>query len=108
MYLKLSNLDKDINNGYVYRTLKSVYIDWLRANKPLDEIPTELAAPEQQLYGEEVVMPSTLSWLEVQIITLRQDHSLRKIATAYGMNYLKVYRAEKQARKKVELWQRKN
>lgn len=105
MYLKFSYYDKEVNEFYVYYAIKHLYIDWLRSEKKqnktdlIDNIATE---SESEFINIE--LPDCVTWVEKQILLLRQEYSGREIAQQYHLHHVKVHRIEKQAKEKLKEW----
>jgi RNA polymerase sigma factor (sigma-70 family) len=102
MYLKLKDYDKELNDFYIYFTLKSVWLDWLKAeNKRMHcELSANLAEEEEEqdtIYK----VPDCLTWKERKILILRYDNSLREIERRYKINFMTVSRIEKKAKIKA-------
>ena len=113
MYLKLSEYtDKDLNDYYVYYAIKHIYINQLRDNKKRSTFEMSLSHLQEndcidieavELY-KQIDFPDCLTWVEKQILLLRQNHSGRDIQKQYHINYVRVHRIEKQAKQKLSEW----
>lgn len=106
MYIKLSGYDKPLNNHYIYFTIKHLHINWLREEKRSNctELTDNLTHFEEDSEQPSHIMPPCLSWVERQILILRQQYSGRDIAAKYHMNYQKVHRIENEAKRKAKEW----
>lgn len=117
MYIKLGEYqDKQLNDAYVYYSLKHIFIDYLREkekhlkyatlvkhnNDIFEDLHTE---PENKHMA--VDLPDCLNWVEKQILILRQTKSGREIEKQYHINYQKVHRIEKKAKEKLIVWAKK-
>ena len=108
MYIKLSNYSKELNDFYIYVTLKSCFINWIREDKKIET--TELI--DNIIINEEDVeiiykVPDCLTWSEKQILILRYDKSLRDIEKQYKLSHMTVSRIEQKALNKVWAEKRK-
>lgn len=106
MYIKLSAYDKEVNDYYVFYTIKHLYINWLRQENKFTGI--ENAAfitvdDEVKKYIPDYI-PDCLTWVEKQILLLRQDKSGRDIEKQYHINFQKIHRIEKKAKEKLTEW----
>lgn len=117
MYVKLSEYDKEVNDPYVYYAIKHLFIDHVRAAKKTAELHAHLqyegmmysTEPETQpeLHNE-IIFPDCLTWVEKQILLLRQTKSGRDIEKQYHINYQKVHRIENRAKEKLTAWVKKS
>ena len=108
MYLKFSEYDneKEVNEYYVYYAIKHLFVNWLREEKKLQatEIYDNLTIFEED---EEKIMfdvPDCISWVEKQILLLRQEMSGHEISRKYHIHSSKVYRIERVAKEKIKIW----
>jgi DNA-directed RNA polymerase specialized sigma24 family protein len=122
MYLKIYNLNpKEVNEVYIYRTIKSIFVDDYKKKKltafPLrggdipdiadeDEIEDELKLSEipltctellvlKKLYGYTTENADTLQ------ITVHKGKSLLSISKEVKLSYMVLYRALRTAKKKI-------
>lgn len=105
MYLKFSEYDKEVNEFYVYFAIKHLYIDWIRSEKKRGEI--ELNDNYVTFDKEEritIELPNCITWVEKQILILRQQFSCREIEKKYHIQYKKVNRIELKAKEKLKEW----
>ena len=105
MYLKFANYDKELNDYYIYYAIKHIYIDWLRQEKKLKfvDLLDNLMIVEESIQ-EEKEIPDCITWVEKQILLLRQELSGREIEKQFKINYQKVHRIENKAKEKINLW----
>lgn len=107
MYLKFSEYDKDkeVNEFYVYYAIKHLYINHLREEKKFNttELCFNLVSPNE-IEHIEIELPDCVTWVEKQILLLRQNHSCREIAKQYHIQYKKVNRIELKAKEKLKEW----
>lgn len=107
MYLKFSKYDKDkeVNEFYVYFAIKHLFIIWLREEKKMqseDLFDTHVTFDEVERITIE--LPNCITWVEKQILLLRQEYSCRDIAKQYHIQYKKVNRIELKAKEKLKEW----
>lgn len=109
MYLKFSSYDKDLNDFYIYYAIKHIWINWLREEKkmPFVELTDNLLAHEENEI-EEKEIPNCISWVEKQVLLLRQELSGRDIEKQYHINYQKIHRIENKAKEKLKIWVEEN
>jgi len=112
MYLKLHNSTQEINEWYVYRTIKSIFIDEIRANKnqtfvEIDNLAVidETADHNQNNINYEIVKKEfdSLKWHEQTIIKHSYNDGLRECATKMGINKQTVTNYRNKLKQKV--WQ---
>jgi RNA polymerase sigma factor (sigma-70 family) len=102
MYLKLKDYDKELNDFYIYVTLKSVWLDWIKRESNLrhselhDNI--NIDEVEKDLIYE---VPDYLTWVEKQILTLRYDKTAKEIEKQYHINQRTVFRIQQKAKEKI-------
>lgn len=101
MYLKFSQYDKEINDWYVYFALKHLYLHWIKKESNFCELSGNFVYDESEA-RKEIELPDNLSWVEKQVLILRQKFSCRDIEKKYHINYLKIHRIEKQAKEKLK------
>lgn len=107
MYLKLSEYDKELNDFYVYFAIKHIFIDWLRSEKKLNQTDLQdnlIIFEELENERINIDIPNCVTWVEKQILLLRQEYSCREIAEQYHIHFLKVHRIEKEAKQKLKQW----
>lgn len=107
MYIRLSNHDKEVNDFYVYLTIKHRYMDHMKEEKQYASIEsaTDISAEEEEILLS-IELPDCITWVEKQILLLRQEKSGREIEKQYHINFQKVHRIEKKAKEKLEVWAR--
>lgn len=114
MYLKLLDKQEDVNDGYVYKTLRSLHFDYLKAEKKAFSarraVDFEVAA-DSISYEEEPqnnphfeIPKDCLTWAEKEILILRQTKSAKAIEKQYHINYRSIYRIEEKAKEKLTEW----
>lgn len=103
MYLKLQNYNKELNDFYIYVTLKSCYIDWIRNENKLPKCELiDNIIQEEDIEDSIYKVPDCLTWTEKQILTLRYDKSLRDIEKQFKISHMTVSRIEKKAKEKLK------
>lgn len=105
MYLKLNDYNKDVNEYYVYFTIKHLFINWLREEgkyKAID-LAHDLQEEEKEIVYN-VKIPDCITWVEKQVLLLRQNQSHRDIERQYHINKDKVKRIEQKAKQKLTVW----
>jgi len=102
MYLKFSNYNKELNDYYIYFAIKHLYINYLRNEKQYTSIVDSFnfIDEEQTVYE----LPNCITWVEKQVLLLRQTHSCRDISKQYQINKDKINRIERDAKLKIKLW----
>ena len=122
MYLKIHNLNPtEVNEVYIYRTIKSIFVDDYKKKKltafplrgvDIPEIPDESENKDElelseipltctellvlkKLYGYTTENADTLQ------ITVRKGKSLLSISKEVNLPYMVLYRALKTAKKKI-------
>jgi DNA-directed RNA polymerase specialized sigma24 family protein len=109
MYLKLHNETKELNEFYIYFTIKHLFINHIRNEKKYaDEIYIKdgIDIDDNKLMNAEI--PNCITWVEKQILLLRQESSGRTIGKKYNIHYTKVHRIEKEAKEKLKKWGEEN
>ena len=94
MYLKLHDYDKEIEPGYIFRTIRSIYIDGIRKNKvDLDVEYKELQSDDldidsfiiiEKQYETIEKVKLSLKWHEQKIIELSNEIGIRPLSRALG------------------------
>ena len=110
MYLKFSQYDenKEVNDFYVYYAIKHIYINWLREEKKLQTIElNDNFVTFEENERITIELPNCISWVEKQILLLRQEYSCREISLKYDINKDKINRIELKAKEKLILWGKK-
>ena len=109
MYLKLFHIDKEVNDAYVYRTIYTLYIDYLRKSKKTIRLEDyNLKAIEEIEVDDDLLeLTNSLKWWEIDLIELSKDLSYREIEKEYNVNYQFARRVVIKARNKWEEIKRK-
>ena len=114
MYIKLHE-KTEINKGYIYLTLKSLFIDHLRKN--VKTISIDEAIEKRQIdcktskidkgykKGEVYESLSKLKWFDREILKMTSEYSLRACESFTGVNHVLLrYHKEKALNKLRKLW----
>lgn len=107
MYIKVSDIQKELNDYYIYYILRSIFIDITRKEKKRLKAETNYnyINIEQEQEEQKQVPKNVLTWVEEQILIHRYDKSCRDIEKQFNINFLKVHRIEKTAKQKIKEWQ---
>ena len=112
MYVKLHNSTQEINEWYVYRTIKSIFIDEIRANKnqtfvEIDNLAVidETSDNYQNNFKYELVKKEfdSLKWHEQTIIKYSYNDGLRECASKMKISPTTVLNYRNKLKNKV--WQ---
>jgi len=109
MYLRLMNIEKEINDFYVILTIKNLYIDYLKQQSktiPLDKLDftfeskiNDFTLTDQE---KEIINNfNNLKFYEREIIELTSEKSLREIAKEYNLHYAFIFKTKKNAINKI-------
>lgn len=106
MYLKLHKVEKEINDFYVYATIRNLYFDFLRLdNKTVSlELLSErtIDAPFEVDDTEKHIIENVY-WVARDYMLLMSDKkSLRQIGKELNTNYGFIYRTVKEEKDKWE------
>jgi DNA-directed RNA polymerase specialized sigma24 family protein len=110
MYLKVYSYNKDLNDFYIYYTIKHLFIESLKQDAKRIKAENNFNYLNKKETEEEKVdlnIPDCLTWVEQQILMHRYDKSCRDIEKQFNINFLKVYRIEKNAKQKIKEWEEK-
>jgi len=123
-YEKQETYNKDINDWYVCFAIKHIWLNYKKFEKRYVSLDTQdkqdsnssqldkklLRNSEILIYEDgvkninEKEIPDCITWVEKQILLLRQNHSGREIGNKYKIHYTKIYRIEKEAKLKLNEW----
>jgi len=130
MYLKVSDYDKELNDYYIYFTIKHLYINHIREEEKFSSIEFFIDNSENEGWDDnrgtywskirsglansvidfeendtiQLELPNCITWVEKQILLLRQNHSCRDISKQYQINKDKINRIERDAKLKIKIW----
>ena len=106
-YLKVYNLNKDVNDFYFCMTIKSVYLDYLKQKKTVSiENFYNFTTPEAfELDDNQLKVVKECYWVAKDLLLMSEDKSIRKIAEELNVNYRFIYRVIEKEKKK---WQELN
>jgi DNA-directed RNA polymerase specialized sigma24 family protein len=102
MYLKVKDYNKDLNDYYIYFAIKHLYINYLREEKHYTSLTDSFNHEEDEQIEYE--LPNCITWVEKQILLLRQNNSCRDISKQYQIDFNKINRIERGAKLKIQLW----
>jgi len=102
--------EKELNNGYIYLTMRSIFFDSKRRQLPqyLEEMEFEKECEPGAIVErlEVVTVLSSMEFRDREILLKTQEESLRSIAKKVGVNHQTVNNLKKKATEKFkELWQ---
>ena len=106
MYLKLYDRE-NINQAYVYFTLRSLFIDHIRANKntiPYELEPVDIPDEQPQPIPDVEDLINSLSYLEQEVFIGATLYGQRELARRSGVHIQTIHRINKNVKKK--LWQK--
>ena len=102
MYLKVKDYNKDLNDYYIYFAIKHLYINYLRQENQYTSLTDSFHSEENEEIEYE--LPNCITWVEKQILLLRQNNSCRDISKQYQIDFNKINRIERGAKLKIQLW----
>lgn len=107
MYLKLVNVQKEINDFYVIITMKNIFLGNIKKESVLTSIDLYDFQYKDNAFeydDREKEIVDQLKWHEKELIELSYDKSLREIQKEYNINYQFINRiltkAKNNAKKK--------
>lgn len=118
-YIKVINLNKEINFAYFYFTLRSLTMDLHRKKVDKIEITQEIEyGLKEDNYQEEVtefVKPyldfiNTWDWYDkkMYLIYITNNVSMRKMAKESGIPLMNIFQTIQRCKLKLKLWQKEN
>ena len=118
-YIKVINLNKEINFAYFYFTLRSLTMDLHRKKVDKIEITQEIEySLKEDNYQEEVsefVKPymdfiNTWDWYDkkMYLIYITNNVSMRKMAKESGIPLMNIFQTIQRCKLKLKLWQKEN
>jgi DNA-directed RNA polymerase specialized sigma24 family protein len=118
-YIKVINLNKEINFAYFYFTLRSLTMDLHRKRVDKIEITQEIEySLKEDNYQEEVsefVKPfmdyiNTWDWYDkkMYLIYITNNVSMRKMAKESGIPLMNIFQTIQRCKLKLKLWQKEN
>lgn len=115
-YIKILNMDKDVNFAYFYYTLRSLTMD-LHSKKVIKveitkDIEYLLREEEGNELAEELAQPfiefiDTWDWYDKKLFMLWVNNriSIRKLSRETKINFMSVYYTIKKCQKRLKEWQ---
>lgn len=108
MYLKVNEIDKEINDFYIITIINNLFIDVCRKNKNELDV-SELYNLVDTVYNYEfndrdvtvLERANKLTWFQTKLLSENYDKSIRQIESEYNINYGFIYRELLKARKLV-------
>lgn len=108
MYLKVNEIDKEVNDFYIITIINNLFIDVCRKNKNELDV-SQLYNLVDKVYNYEyndidvtiLERSNKLTWFQTKLLTENYDKSIRKIESEYNINYGYIYRELLKARKLV-------
>lgn len=110
MYLKVNEIDKDIDKFYILAMLRNSLINHYKKQSKKKEVSLELTKEIQNNYTDYEPTDNEIQifnnfkkqkWYRQILIEESYDTSIRKIADKYNINYGFVFREIKEARKEI-------
>jgi DNA-directed RNA polymerase specialized sigma24 family protein len=118
-YIKVLNMDKEINFAYFYYTLRSLTMD-LHSKKVVkvevtQDIEYSLREDESNELAEELAQPyiefiDTWDWYDKKLFMLWVNNriSIRKLSRETNIGFMSVYNTIKKCKLKLKEWQKEN
>ena len=118
-YIKVINLNKEINFAYFYFTLRSLTMDLHRKKVDKIEITQEIEySLKEDNYQEEVtefIKPyldfiNTWDWYDkkMYLIYITNNVSMRKMAKESGIPLMNIFQTIQRCKLKIKQWQKEN
>jgi DNA-directed RNA polymerase specialized sigma24 family protein len=108
MYLKFANYNKTLNDYYIFFALKSIFLDYLRKEKPKAELSDNLTTFDEYDYDLDnlkeiaLVKVNQLPYFEKELLTVTQEISQRQLARETDIAFIVINKTIKNT--KVKLW----
>ena len=100
MYLKLANIEKEINDFYVVIVIRNLFLDHIKQNKTVGlEYYKEPINETFEIDDNQKELIDSLKWWEKELIEMSYDKSLRQIGKELNINYAFIFKVIKKARK---------
>lgn len=117
-YIKILNIDKEINYAYFYFTLRSLTMDLHRKKVEKVEITKEIEyslIEENDEYIIDLAKPyqdyiETWDWYDKKLFMLwiESGVSMREIARRTNIGFMSVYNTIKNCKEKIKSWEKEN
>jgi len=108
MYIKVSKIEKDIDDYYIISIIRNLFLDICRSNKNninIDDVynlTSDTDTFELTDYEHTIIeRANNLKWWQSKLILENYDKSLREIAEEFNINYGFIHRELKKARKEI-------
>lgn len=111
MYIKLANVEKQINDFYVILTIKNLFLDICKKKKKeisysdlsfLDFSKDTYEPDDNDKFVLDLINEYS-EWWQIELLEMSNDHSLRELEQRYNINYGFIFRSLKKIKDKV--WQ---
>lgn len=109
MYIKFSNYNKTLNDYYIFFALKSIFLDYLRKEKPRAELNDNLSNFDDYDYDLDslkeiaLVKVNELPYFEKELLTVTQEISQRQLARETDIAFIVINKTIKKT--KIKLWE---
>ena len=109
MYIKFSNYNKALNDYYIFFALKSIFLDYLRKEKPRAELNDNLCNFDEYDYDLDslkeiaLVKVNELPYFEKELLTVTQEISQRQLARETDIAFIVINKTIKKT--KIKLWE---
>jgi DNA-directed RNA polymerase specialized sigma24 family protein len=109
MYIKFANYDKQLNDYYIFFALKSIFLDYLRKEKPKAELSENLCNFDEYDYNDDILKElalkkvNELPYFERELLTVTQEISQRELARQTDISFIVINQTIKKTKSK--LWE---
>ena len=109
MYMKFANYNKVLNDYYIFFALKSIFLDYLRKEKPKAELSENLCNFDDYDYNDDTIKElallkvKELPYFERELLTVTQTISQRQLARETEISFIVINQTIKKT--KVKLWE---
>jgi DNA-directed RNA polymerase specialized sigma24 family protein len=109
MYIKFANYNKQLNDYYIFFTIKSIFLDYLRKEKTRVELNDNLCNSNEYDYESDNLKELTLTkvkelpYFERELLTVTQEISQRQLARETDISFVVINQTIKKTKK--QLWQ---
>ena len=107
MYIKFSNYNKVLNEYYVFFALKSIFLDYLRKEKPKVELNENLCKFDDYDYDSDKIKELALEkvkelpYFERELLTVTQTISQRQLARETDISFIVINQTIKKTKKQL-------
>lgn len=102
------NIDKEINDSYIFSIMRSIFIDEKRKQPTFVEIPDNLTEEEDEEQQQDEIPVGVLNFIEHTILLETTKKSRRKFAKEMGVNYQLINRIANRGIEKLRNERNKN